>query len=611
MGGQAGSKRVGGKCGSYASGGNGGNYSTSSKRGSAGFGGGGASAVLRGNTAGSLANSSIRSNALIVAGGGGGATGGGVYVTSSTRMYTYIGYGGAGGNGALAEDGTMSGGDGYGFILKTYPDDHDPSDEYSKGGHSTDGTIVYGQLGVGQSGVNGNSSDVGKGAENGRGGAGGGWVGGTACQRTQYGSYPGGGGGSSYVLPSLHNLVYGAEEFVPKLGRYDNGQSSESDGYASIRLYKTHFTSKLTTDSTCNIGGTLKLTIDNPYPSTVYHKVSALYTAEISTDETEGVDIYSFDVDIPTGTTEYDLSIPAELANHITTSTSGSLQIQLMTYANDGTYAGKVTQTITVKVPEYIGDTYMYPSITLNAPENVSDLDDSTIGLVGGHSAYKYSFTTSGVYGSTIKRREYRTNQNYRWSTFTGNEVTIDPIPVGMQTVYFRVTDSRSRSTTVEYKHANPAAKYVAPGVDVTLYRCLSDGTPDSMGQYCYMRGNIAGSDVYGTNTISATAYYRISNSMDSWTPIGTWSQDLTAEYDIPELIFGDGNLDIEKAYDIRFEAVDEVTAKSYVYELDSAMFTLYLKQGGNAVGLGCPTDKEYAVVIDKDWTLYHGQTNL
>ena len=617
MGGQSGKGRTGGKCGTFTSGGNGGKYSQSPKRGSNGFGGGGASCVLLNHEAGSLADETVRDAALIVAGAGGGATGGGAYSEASTKAYTYTGNGGSGGNAKMQEDGHISGGYGYGFALTTYPSDHDSTDELSEGGRYYGGNIIYGQYGIGQSGVNGSYNGDGKGAENGRGGAGGGFVGGTACQRTKYGSYPGAGGGSSYIRSILLDQTFGAESFAAKYTRASNGQSYEQDGFASIRLHKTHFVSDVTADSPlCDIGGSVLLNIHNPVINSVKHRVTFSHAA---IETTEGVSlasgVFMFDEDIPFGIDSYVLTIPPALANFITDSLSATIQINLETYTLEGELVGSSSFPLTVKIPgSLIGDngetTIMIPTVNISSVESITKLDDEKINLVAGYSGHKYTIEASGVYNSTFTKLEYRTNLTSGWTSFTGNSFEINPVQSGMDTVYVQATDSRGRSGIAQYHFDTPAVQYSIPNVNLTYYRCLQDGKADSLGQWCYLRGKITGTDIGGTNTITAMGYYREAG-VENWEPIGSWMMDDSQSYDIPAQTFGDGLLNIEKTYEIRFEVVDEVTANTYTFELDTALFTLFWKQGGNAVGFGCPTDKDNAVVLSKQWRLYHGDIDI
>lgn len=174
----------------------------------------------------------------------------------------------------------------------------------------------------------------------------------------------------------------------------------------------------------------------------------------------------------------------------------------------------------------------------------------------------------------------------------------------GSFTLY--VYDSRGYSADV--KLTVPIVQYDFPNcINSLYYRCLQDGTIDDSGSYAAFSASIEYSpctfDLAEYNSIESILYYRKSGEQN-WTRVGLYSDgEIT--------IFGDGLLESDYSYDLKLTIRDTLNSKDFFFSIPTTQYSLFIKQGGNAVGLGTATNKSDAVVISPNWSLYHGDVNL
>lgn len=169
-------------------------------------------------------------------------------------------------------------------------------------------------------------------------------------------------------------------------------------------------------------------------------------------------------------------SIPLNLANQITTSTSGVCTITTTTY-NGTQLIGSTNVDLTLNVPSSVVPSVSIGTLT-EADETMQTLNWGV--FVQNKSKLNIPITASGSYGSEIVSVVTTINNN----TFNGtNIITPTLITSGSNTISTTVTDTRGRTATTTKTYSVVA--YSNPTItSVQAQRCTSNGTLSDDGTY-------------------------------------------------------------------------------------------------------------------------------
>ena len=212
---------------------------------------------------------------------------------------------------------------------------------------------------------------------------------------------------------------------------------------------------------------------------------------------------YRYTVTGQTGSTSFNWTIPAELANYIPSSTSTGCIIVWTSYMGS-TVVGSSSGIYTIYVPDW-----MKPNITKLAWGEVSrTFTDGTTNtcvsklgnLVQNESKINCSGSAAGSYSSSITNIQLSVNGSTYSSNSDSISITTDYLRYsGTNNLTITATDTRGRqaSKTIQFG----VASYSPPSI-IAHYgnRCLSDGTANDAGEYCYVYIAWKITDINGKN---------------------------------------------------------------------------------------------------------------
>lgn len=328
----------------------------------------------------------------------------------------------------------------------------------------------------------------------------------------------------------------------------------------------------------------------------------------------------------------FDITIPFDWMSAISNSDHGSMTVQLKTFkhvtsdvdpdVDEVTQLGSSVRSINVYIPDQQD---YYPKIKgvdiakINLNDAIDDSDPNwhfflqqmTGAIFTIHAeqlpelTYSYSISCRG--GVVYSVDDAQPNQ-LKINKFTGS---------GTISYVATVTDSRGRSS--QFVGDIEVVPYSMPTIDDTLcYRVNEDKIADEHGSYGLIRmdGDVAAcngmnrktlsigyslrDDVTNPNTLSTLNYLRDDGSVAP-------AVDLTgkAEYLVGE--FG-----VEESYYIYFVNTDifgnyTMTRRT----LQTQMFAIHVKNGGNGVAFGKISQMNGAVQLNEEWSLWLGKTEL
>lgn len=199
---------------------------------------------------------------------------------------------------------------------------------------------------------------------------------------------------------------------------------------------------------------------------------------------------------------------PLSLASESTTETTLSGTMYLDTWTSGDVYLGRVSKSITVKIPT--GTVKPGITSTATAEANTSVVPASRFAgtYVQGKSRVKVSVTPnlSNEYGATIKTCVINiggTNYNATasggvWSATSGVLSTSGSVSI-------RVTLTDTRGATGTATTSITVTGYSAPTISLTAFRCDEDGNADDTGEYISFEAENAYTSLSGKNTYTLT----------------------------------------------------------------------------------------------------------
>lgn len=340
--------------------------------------------------------------------------------------------------------------------------------------------------------------------------------------------------------------------------------------------------STATVTSSVEAGKTSNVTISNSNIASLYHKV------------TWSIGSSSHTQTLATGASQAGYVIPVEWLTNMPNDTSASAAVKVETFNSSGTSLGSNSYAFTLMAPEDA-----VPTISVAVGRYNNTVPQAWNVWVQGKSGIQLAVTASGYQGSTIVN--YTISGGAAW-TQTGNVFSVNPIyGSGNITYTLKVLDSRGRTATASYTIT--VLPYSTPTFSsASAYRCNNAGGANENGAYANVScgGQIA--SVNGKNTKTLTACYAKSGSEEWSDPVSLTEGEAT--------VIG-GNLASDASYQIKFTLSDAFCSVEKMVTVSTAAYTVFFKEGGNAVALGKVSEHDDALEINGDWAIYHGEERL
>jgi hypothetical protein len=273
--------------------------------------------------------------------------------------------------------------------------------------------------------------------------------------------------------------------------------------------------------------------------------------------------------------TDYNWTIPLELANQVPNSISGYGAIYCDTY-NGSTFIGTTTVGFTANVPSNVVPSF---STITNAEAN------TTVSSIVGKYVQGLSKLNLAILGATGSYSSYISSYQiiFDGSTYNSSSATSGTIKSsGTLTITGKITDSRGRTATINVNVVVIA--YIVPNITVfTLARCNSNGTTNDMGTYVKIisSGTVA-SLINGTEKNSLT--YRI---LSKTRTTSTWTSNKNSTLVNLNLSATDilGTFDAISSFDFRLEITDKFNTTISLNVLPTGQVAM--SWGKNGVGIG------------------------
>ena len=279
-----------------------------------------------------------------------------------------------------------------------------------------------------------------------------------------------------------------------------------------------------------------------------------------------------------TSSTSISYKFPTTLVTQIPNAASGTGTLTITTY-NGTTTIGSRTSTLTLTA-----QASAVPTGSLTLTINNSNPTISGWGIaVQGYSTITASLTGTGNNGSTISQMSISgtgiaASGSYSTSPATLSATSPVLTTTGSQTYSAAVVDSRGRSASVSSQSVT-VWQYSLPTLsDVSLARCLSDGTLDTSGTYLKTVYTAGYSSLDGNNTATVKVQYKLVGA-NSWT---TYSGAISSggAYNIP--------LDVSKNYVARLQIQDALnTVYSTEKSIPSGSRILNVNPSGKSLAIG------------------------
>lgn len=287
-------------------------------------------------------------------------------------------------------------------------------------------------------------------------------------------------------------------------------------------------------------------------------------------------------------------TIPLEVANQITSATTGTMTVYLYTYNGSTQIGTTASETFTVTVP-----TSMIPTIDTNSASiEIDNSENSTVAsweiCVVGYSKIKVSATATGSYGSTIS--SFAISGGYT-ATKTGTSLSYTgEILKSSGEKSFNVIAKDSRGRTSDSVTAGTIIVYAYTKPKITTFTVSRDETDASQ---IIVNANWEYAKV-GENQVTTILKYKDSKST-SWT---TYSGDITSGENIIDVL-----LDKTTSYDFQFQVTDSLSEVAQAEAFISTMQVLLdFRAGGKGLGIGKISESD-TMEVGMDATFFNPVT--
>lgn len=210
----------------------------------------------------------------------------------------------------------------------------------------------------------------------------------------------------------------------------------------------------------------------------------------------------------PTTATTISWTPPLSLASQSTTETTLSGTMYLDTWTSGDVYLGRVSKSITVRIPTGTVKPGITSTATAEANTSVVPASRFSGTYVQGKSRVRVSVTPNlaNEYGATIKSCVINiggTNYNATasggvWSATSGVLSTSGSVSI-------RVTLTDTRGATGTATTSITVTAYSAPTISLTAFRCDADGNADDTGEYISFEATNSYTSLSGKNTYTIT----------------------------------------------------------------------------------------------------------
>lgn len=244
--------------------------------------------------------------------------------------------------------------------------------------------------------------------------------------------------------------------------------------------------------------------------------------------------------------------------------------------------AGRITKTLLLRCPD--SQTPLVSEAVCAPAEG--EMPSSWGVYVQGKSQARITLNSpaQSAYGASILRYEI---------TGCGAEAVADTLPItaltdfleaGEQQVFIRATDSRGLTgEQCVTLHVEPYSPPEISGAQAD--RRDAQGVEADEGTYIHAAAQAVCASCGGHNSVSCAVAYKPKNQ-EEWTYAG----DLISG----ALLFGGGQMDISKDYDIRLLASDAFGAQTCQYlRVPRAEFSIHFQRGGKAAAFFGPANRE------------------
>lgn len=147
---------------------------------------------------------------------------------------------------------------------------------------------------------------------------------------------------------------------------------------------------------------------------------------------------------------------------------------------------------------------------------------------------------------------------------------------------------------------------YSLPSISGALaFRCNSSGASNESGTYISAQCNATYTSLDGKNTVSASCSYQKLGDGDTWIS------------GISDLVFGQayvlagGNASTDYTYRVKFTVTDMFATVERIVDVTTASYALFLRKHGAGVGIGKVSEKDFAMEINPDWSIWYGNFQL
>lgn len=314
---------------------------------------------------------------------------------------------------------------------------------------------------------------------------------------------------------------------------------------------------------------------------------------DLQHEVTLSIGSYSKTEQLPLGTASMTTDIPLSWLNAIPNALSGTCNLKLTTYNNNGGLIGSRAYTFILQVPDDV-----VPVVGTIVTERIDNTVPSTWGIyVQNKSGIRLTASNwSGAYGSVIQRYSISGGME---ATQTSNVFELSTLPTAGPIV-FNITAWDSRGRPASSSVTISVESYASPVINAAdAVRCTGGGTHQTDGTYIAASMTATTSSCDSKNSKIMTVSYRQTGA-STWTSGGTQQQGV-------EQVFGGGNIAEDKSYEVKFVVSDSFTSVEKIVTVGVAFYTLYFKNGGLSVGVGMVSTRDSAMEINGDWTILHG----
>lgn len=208
--------------------------------------------------------------------------------------------------------------------------------------------------------------------------------------------------------------------------------------------------------------------------------------------------------------------------------------------------------------------------------------------------------TATAPHGATVK--SYKIAANGETLT-TADSTTGVLTQSGSITIRVSVTDSRNRTTEIEY--TIDVDEYSRPNVSqLAVLRCNSDGTANDQGGYVKVTFSAGADSLDGQNTVSYKLEYK-KTTATSYTVVNLTQYTGNFSISGKTYLF---TADTGSSYDVRLTVTDKFIAVAKATTASTAATIMHYKANGRGIGLGKISEVDEAV--DVGWDVHmNGKT--